>query len=106
MAMTSAPYNASRKSRTALSRASLPDLVLGRGQASSDDDAVTVECVHLDRNPVHRRQRLLSHDLVDSADAKSVFDNQRDTVHVVRDLVERVTDHEHREVHALVQLAN
>src|SRR5687768_16185286 len=101
-AMTSAPYNASRKRRTVLNTVGR----LLRGLTARDDNAVAVEPVDLDRNAVHLRQRLLRHDLVGGADAKSAFDDQSNPLDVVGDFVERVTDHQHREAITVVELAH
>src|SRR5688500_18284904 len=105
IAMTSAPYSASRKRKTALSRAPLRDLVFRRRQPPRHDDAVSIERIDLDRNTVHRRQRLLVHDLVDATDAERALQHECDPVDVVRHFVQRVAYHQDREVLALVQFA-
>src|SRR4051812_37931412 len=100
--MTRAPYRASRKSRTVsnMARARLAIRLPAR-----DHDAMTVHLVHIHGDSVHLRQRLLGHDLRDRADAESALNHERDTLHVVRNFVERMTDHEHGQVIALVQLS-
>src|SRR6185503_14061456 len=89
-AMTSAPYNASRKSRTVLNTRDRRYC----GLTLRDDDAMTVERVHLHGDAVHLGQRLLGHDLVGRADTESAFDHECDPRDIVGDLVERMAHHE------------
>src|SRR5919108_2240625 len=77
-----------------------------RRAAPSENDAVPVERVDLDGNAVQLTKRALGEDLLDGANAKTSFLHERDTRDVVRDLVERMTHHQHRETAALVKLPN
>src|SRR5687768_5866555 len=104
--MTSAPYIASRKRRIV---EKVSDTVLSRelprsAGATRDHDTVSVYLVHFDGNAIHRRQRLLVHDLVDRSDPERALHRERDPIDVVRDLIQRMAHHEHRQVVALVQL--
>src|SRR5687767_6630681 len=100
MPITSAPYSASRKRTTA------SNIGVSYAITAGNDDAVAVEAVHLDGNPVHRAEHRLRHDLVDRPDAEAAVHHQRNSLDIVGDFIERVAHHEHRQVVALVQLAN
>src|SRR5687767_10185590 len=110
-AMTSAPYNASRKRRIA-SSIWLVARRRGRcrpkhgGASPSEDNAMAVEGVDLDRNPVQLAERPLCQDVIDRSDTEASFLHQRDPRDVVRDLVECVTHHQRGEAATLVQLAH
>src|SRR5262249_41270505 len=70
-AITSAPYSASRNSRTALNIGGSAARLLGNSAAvSCHHDAVAVEVIDLHGNAVHVGESLLVHDLVDAADAE------------------------------------
>src|SRR5215208_573713 len=100
-AITSAPYRASLNRRTASNTAvRVGDLAPGH------DDAVPVERLHVDGDPVHLAERLLGHDLVHGAQAEAAPHDEGDALDVVRDLVERVAHHENGDPVVLVQLAH
>src|SRR5919108_2752321 len=67
---------------------------------------MAVEGVDLDRNAVQFAEGSLRQNLLHWTDAKASFLHERDARDVVRDLVERVTHHEHRQAAAFVKLAN
>src|SRR5687768_11396443 len=101
MPMTSAPYRAWRNRTTVLST-----VACRRIPPTRDHDAMSVERVDFDGNAVHLCERAFGHDFVGCADPESALDHERDALDVVRDLVQRVTDHEHRQPIAVVKLAH
>src|SRR5919201_1197251 len=74
--------------------------------APAHNDTMAVHLIHFDGNTIHRRQRLLVHDVVDVANAKRALEGEGDAVDIVRDFVERVTHHEHSATLALMQIAH
>src|SRR5688572_23113030 len=107
--MTSAPYKASRNRRMDSNTPMLAGEAahaLSERRPPGDHDAVPLEALDVDGNPVHLAQLLFGENLVDGPDAEAGLRHQPDALDVIGDLVQCMAYHDHRQPMPLVQVAD